>query len=249
VGTGADAAAQPAASGRWRTSSSGGGGGGVSGATVSAALRILERHGMLRRDADAALVATRPDPSAGFPALDVESLKRRAEVERGKLRTMIEYAYWPRCRRQYVLDYFGDQDWVSRDRRCGACDNCVAVAEGRATGLSEQEQRAIRGLLGLVGELHGKFGRTRIASIANATDDDDRFLEVPHRGCLKGWSAKLVMDLLRALEGAGLIEAARGDYPTISTTKRGDLVAVGRLDPQEAGVQMPTVTTRARKRR
>ena len=38
------------------------------------------------------------------------------------------------------------------------------------------------------------------------------------------------MDLLRALEGAGLIEASRGEYPTIATTRRGDQVGVGKLD-------------------
>jgi len=57
------------------------------------------------------------------------------------------------------------------------------------------------------------------------------------------------MDLLRSLEGAGLIEASRGDYPTIATTKRGDQVAVGKLDPNELGIQMPVITKRVRKRR
>ena len=76
--------------------------GDTSAATVSNALRILERHGLLRNEPqDGAYIALRPDPSA--PPLDVDGIARRAEVERGKLRTMIEYAYWPRCRRQFVL--------------------------------------------------------------------------------------------------------------------------------------------------
>src|SRR5262249_38973507 len=65
-------------------------GGDVNGATMGAALRILERHGMLRRD-DEKLMASRPEPGT-YPPLDVESLQRRAEVERSKLRPMIEYA-------------------------------------------------------------------------------------------------------------------------------------------------------------
>ena len=69
---------------------------------MGAALRILERHGMLRRDDDR-LAATRPEPGV-FPVLDVEGLSRRAEVERKKLKTMIEYAYYPVCRRQFVLE-------------------------------------------------------------------------------------------------------------------------------------------------
>jgi ATP-dependent DNA helicase RecQ len=215
-------------------------GGDVNGATMGGALRILERHGMLARD-DERMIATRPEPGI-YPPLDVESLARRAEVERGKLRTMVEYAYYPRCRRQFVLEYFGDQDWIDRDRRCGACDTCEAIAHGRPTSmvLSPAELAAIRGVLGLIGALHGRFGRMRVVKLAIGSDDDARFDDLPERGCLRGWRERAALDLLRALEGAGLIEASRGEYPTISTTRRGDQVAVGRLEPTDVGVQMPT---------
>jgi ATP-dependent DNA helicase RecQ len=218
----------------------------VSNATIGAAMRILERHGMLRRD-DQRLAAVRPDPGADYPTLDVTSLQRRAEVERGKLRTMVEYAYYPRCRRQFVLEYFGDQDWASRDRKCGACDNCDAVVHGRTTGLSETEQRAIRSLLLLVGALGGRIGRTKITDLATGALNEPRFEDVPERGSLRGWTKAAVLDLLRALEGAGLVEASRGEYPTISTTKRGDQVATSTEDLSDLGVQMPTARGKSRR--
>jgi len=218
----------------------------INGATLGAAIRILERHGMLRRD-DERLQATRPEAGL-FPAFDVESLARRAEVERRKLKTMVEYAYHPRCRRQYVLAYFGDEDWARSDRTCGACDNCEAIAHGRVTGLSESDQRAIRSLLLLVGALDGRYGRTRVTALALGTEDDPKFDEVVERGCLRGTRKEQVMDLLRSLEGAALIETTRGEYPTIRTTRRGDQVAVGRLDPTELGIQMPALTKKSRSR-
>jgi ATP-dependent DNA helicase RecQ len=220
-------------------------GGDANGATIGAALRILERHGMLRRD-DERLMATRPEPGV-FAALDVESLARRADVERSKLRTMVEYAYYPRCRRQFVLEYFGDQDWRDRDRRCGACDTCEAIANGRPTAmvLSSDELAAIRGVLQLVGALRGRFGRMRVVKLAVGSDDDLRFDEMPERGCLRGWRERPALDLLRALEGAGLIEASRGEYPTIGLSRRGEQVASGKLDPAGAGVQMPTVSRKS----
>ncbi len=221
--------------------------GSPSGATLSSAIRILERHGMLTRD-DVQLAASRPAPGQ-FPPFDVESLQRRADVERAKLRTMIDYAYYPRCRRQYVLEYFGDEDWASRDRRCGACDNCEAIANGKTTGLSDDDAETVRSLLLLVGALNGRFGRKRIAELANGTDDDERFDDLPERGALRGWSPQHIMDLLRALEGAGLVEASRGEYPTMSTTRKGDQVAVGRLDPNDLGLQMPTFTKKSRTRK
>ncbi len=216
----------------------------TSGAALSASLRILERHGMLSRD-DERIAASRPAPGQFMP-LDVESLQRRAESERKKLRTMIEYAYYPRCRRQFVLEYFGDADWSDRGKRCGACDNCEAIAHGKTTGLSATEIDAVRSLLMLIGSLNGRYGRTRLAALANGSDDDPRFDEMPERGSLRGWSGPQIMDLIRALEGAGLVEASRGEYPTISTTRRGDMVGVGKLDPNELGLQMPTVTKRSR---
>ena len=219
----------------------------ASNATIGAAIRILERHGMLTRDAEQ-LAAARPPPGV-FPPLDVESLARRADNERKKLRMMIDYAYHPRCRRQLILEYFGDEDWTDRSKRCGACDSCEAVAHGHTpSALSQSETIAIRNLLLLVGTLHGRFGRTRIAQIANGSDDDPRFAELPERGTLRGWSQTHVLDLVRALEGAALVEASRGEYPTITTTKRGDLVAIGKLDPGELGIQMPTVSKRKRAR-
>jgi ATP-dependent DNA helicase RecQ len=226
--------------------------GDVSGATVSAAIRILERHGMLRRDSETErLVATRPtDSTAGlYPPLDVESLARRAEAERGKLRTMIELAYYPRCRRQFVLDYFQDQDWASRDRQCGACDNCEAILSGKTTGLSDTDRKAIQNLLQLIGAMHGRFGRKRIAAVATGTDIDPRFLDLPERNTLHAWPERQVLDLMRALEGAGLIEASRGEYPTIATTRKGDQVAFGKLDAGDLGIQMPTRAAAKRKRK
>jgi len=222
-----------------------------SNATVGAAIRMLERHGMLRRD-DERLAATRPEPGLYAP-LDVESLKRRADAERTKLRTMVEYAYYPRCRRQFVLEYFGDEDWTDRDKKCGHCDTCEAIAHGRPTGLSDAQQKSIRGLLLLVGALNGRFGRTRIAAIATATDDDGRFDELVERGCMRGSPQRQVLDLLRGLEGAGLVEASRGEYPTLSTTRRGDQVAVGKIDAATIDVHMPApskgrVRSRIRKR-
>jgi ATP-dependent DNA helicase RecQ len=224
-------------------------GGDVKGATMSAALRILERHGMLRRD-DEKVMASRPEPGV-YPPLDVESLSRRAEVERSKLRTMVEYAYYPRCRRQFVLEYFGDQDWSDRDRRCGACDTCEAIAHGRPSSLqlSTAELTAIRDLLKLVGALNGRFGRMRLVKLAVGSDDDPRFDGLAERACLRGWRERSTLDLLRALEGVGLVEASRGEYPTIAITRRGTQVAAGKLEPGELGVQMPTAGKKSRRKR
>jgi ATP-dependent DNA helicase RecQ len=221
-----------------------------SAAAVGAGMRMLERHGMVMRGGQM-WTATRPEPGT-YPALDVAQMARRAEVERGKLKLMVSYAYHPRCRRQFVLDYFGDLEWRERERRCGACDMCDAALRGGGTStpkLSDRDEKAFRSLLLLVGSLHGRFGRTRIAAIATGADDDQRFDDLPERGALRGMSQRHVLDLLRSLEGAGLIEASRGEYPTISTTRAGDKAAVGTIDAAELGLRVAPATARARKPR
>jgi len=212
---------------------------------VSSALRLLERHGLLRREDDV-YEAVRPDPGL-YPPLDVEGLTRRAEVERGKLRAMVEFAWSSRCRRQMILEYFGDEEWSDRARRCGACDACDAIAHGGSAEMDDKTKRGIERLLLLVGSLHGRFGRTRIAALAvGAQDEDRRWDDVPEVGCLKGWTQRDVLDTLRALEGAGMIVASRGEYPTISTTRQGDLASLGKVDVSTLGLGLSLRKTTGR---
>jgi ATP-dependent DNA helicase RecQ len=211
--------------------------------TVSSAIRLLQRHGYLRQDGDW-LIAVRPEASEHMVPLDVEGLAQRAEVERSKLRTMIEYAYYPRCRRQFILEYFGDSDRRDRDQRCSACDNCLGT--GQAQALTDEQREAVRNLLALTVRLSGRFGRTRLAALATGTDEDDRFLELPERGLLRGQTARAAMDLLRALEGAGLIECSRGEYPTVAITARGRQAADGHVDIDDLALLVPERATKRR---
>ena len=213
--------------------------------TIKSAVRILQRHGYLREDGDL-LMAVRPADNGQHGPLDVDGLGRRADIERGKLRTMVEYAYYPRCRRQFILDYFGDVDWHDRDLGCKSCDNCNGVGEAQA--LSEEQQQSVRDLLGLVARLSGRFGRTRLANLATGTDDDDRFIELPERGALAGQPVRQVMDLLRALEGAGFLEVSRGEYPTVAITGRGRRVADGHEELDDVALLLPQKRARGGRR-
>ncbi len=194
------------------------GGGRIADAAIDSAIRILTRHGYLVGAGDG-LRAVTPDPNGEAPALDVDALARRGQVERAKLARMVDYAYHLRCRRQFVLDYFGDADWTDPERRCDGCDNCRGLAGARP--VADHEAREVRDLLRVVARLEGRFGRGRVAAIANASDDDPRFYDLPERGVLRGHSDGELLDLLRAMEAAGLIARGRGDYPTLSITRSG----------------------------
>src|SRR5262249_12778714 len=80
-------------------------------AAVSAGTRFLVRSGYSRED-NGSLEAMHPSEIDGpRPApLDGTALAARAEIERQKLRAMVDYAYATSCRRRFILAYFGDED-------------------------------------------------------------------------------------------------------------------------------------------
>ena len=186
-------------------------------AQVGTAVRFLLRAGHLR-EVEGVIEAVRPGDDGPPPApIDAAVLGARAEVERTKLRAMVAYAYASSCRRRYILDYFGDED-ARAIAGCSACDVCLGA--GRRA-LSDEERAGALAALTLVERLRGRFGRTRLAGVLAGVDDDARMAECPERGVLRREGVRWALDLLRALEGAGLIEQAPGEYPTLAITRAG----------------------------
>jgi ATP-dependent DNA helicase RecQ len=66
------------------------------------------------------------NPRAPLSAFDVDwaGLERRRKGEMAKLADVQSYAYTARCRRGFVLRYFGDP--AARDE-CEGCDNCLGI--------------------------------------------------------------------------------------------------------------------------
>ncbi len=199
--------------------------------TLSSAVRILARHGYLIDDGGALRAVQPSEISGAYPAFDAEASERRADVERDKLKTMIEYSYYTGCRHSFVLDYFGEAR-SDEPPHCEACDNCLGF--GEAQTLTDTQHAQAESLLRVVGELQGRFGRKRIAQVANGSDDDERFYGLESRGSLSGTTQKDILDLLRSLEAGALVEQSRGEYPTIKLTRTGKQIVRGQaeLDPE-----------------
>lgn len=215
--------------------------------TLSSAIRILGRHGYLV-DESGRLQSVQPNEIAGdYPEFDAHASERRAEVETSKLKLMVEYSYHAGCRHAFVLDYFGEER-EGEVPLCVACDNCQGFGEAEA--LSENQLEQAETILAIVGELDGRFGRKRIAGIANGSDDDDRFYGMAQRGALSGTSQKAILDLLRSLEAGSLVEQSRGDYPTIKLTRTGKTIVRGQaaIDPDLLRL-LPSGTSKTRRKK
>jgi ATP-dependent DNA helicase RecQ len=205
--------------------------GGPGEAAVGAAARFLVRAGYLREE-DGVLEALHPSELGVPPApLDARALAARADIERQKLRAMVDYAYATGCRRRFLLAYFGDED-AARLQRCTACDVCTRAA---APTLDGDDRAQVVAVLDIATRLGGRFGRTRLAGL----------LAEPDTGALREHGPRYVLDLVRVCEGAGLLAATGGDYPTVDVTPLGRDVLGG----VGVALALPARTERARKRK
>ena len=204
----------------------------ASDAAIGAGTRFLVRSGYLR-EREGVLEAVHPSELDGPrpPPLDGTALAARADVERQKLRAMVDYAYATACRRRFILSYFGDED-AANVAPCEACDVCSRPEQAAVTGAAREQILAV---LALAARLGGRFGRARIAALLAAPEPEDRYADAPEAGALRSGGKRFALDLVRAIEGAGLLEASRGDYPTISVTAHGRAVLAG----ADAAVAMP----------
>ncbi|HEU4769434.1 MAG TPA: ATP-dependent DNA helicase RecQ, partial [Pyrinomonadaceae bacterium] len=96
---------------------------------VQSALYLLERAGHISREgqplargprAPRAIVMLDSVPLNAL-RVDARQVLGRADLERRKLREMINLCYTDYCYRAHILNYFGDRH---HERQCGTCGNC-----------------------------------------------------------------------------------------------------------------------------
>ena len=83
------------------------------------------------------IVTDRAAPIERWP-IDWETLDRRRRAETSQLDVMQKYAYTDRCRRGFVLRYFGDPAATSH---CEQCDNCLALKHEAVASISRRDLR------------------------------------------------------------------------------------------------------------
>jgi ATP-dependent DNA helicase RecQ len=69
---------------------------------------------------------TSPKATVDAFGIDWDALDRRRRAELSRVDAIQQYAYATRCRRAYVLRYFGDEA-AATATDCGGCDNCLGT--------------------------------------------------------------------------------------------------------------------------
>ncbi|HKC24688.1 MAG TPA: ATP-dependent DNA helicase RecQ [Thermoanaerobaculia bacterium] len=173
------------------------------------------------------------DPRRDGMPIDPQARERRRELDRKKLRRMIDYAESAACLRGTILRYFGDP---AAPEHCGDCGPC-----SRSRSVDDEELLLLRKVLSGVARGGERWGRRRIAAMLAGDLDalPDSLRGLTTTGLLREIGAKAVERWLDAAVAAGLLAASNDDYRTLSLTREGRDVMAGRstdvtLTPPEA---------------
>ena len=135
---------------------------------------------------------------------------------RGKLDGMVEYSELTRCRRAYLLRYFGEE---LDEQNCGGCDFCLADMEDFDATVITQK------ILSAVIRTEERFGVSHIVNVLRGSRAK-RVIETGHDklsvyGIARDFSKDEITSISRQLIDGGLLAKASGEYPTLSVTSAG----------------------------
>jgi ATP-dependent DNA helicase RecQ len=221
---------------------------------VQSALYVLERAGHIQRTAPALNRASRglqqgrsilmldPVPATEL-RVDARDVSRRGELERRKLRAIIDFCYTDYCYRAHILNYFGDRN---HKRQCGTCGNCSPKPEGIAIeddlddravpvagdssprALTDDELLRVRKILACAKRMNGRFGKRILAATLRGSASKPVLTaglnELSTYGLLKDMLQDEIGVYIDALIAARCLKLSAGAYPVISTTDLGDRV-------------------------
>jgi ATP-dependent DNA helicase RecQ len=221
---------------------------------VQSALYVLERAGHIQRTAPVLNRAARGAQQGrsivmldAVPAaqlrVDPRDLSRRGELERRKLREIIDFCYTDYCFRAHILRYFGDRQ---QQRQCGTCGNCAPKTEAppehiedrlevsslpidlTPRPLTDAELLRVRKILACAKRMNGKFGKKMLGLTLRGSTAKQILTaglnELSTYGLLKDMAQDELQLYIDALVTARCLRVKGGTYPTISTTEFGDRV-------------------------
>lgn len=212
---------------------------------VQSALYVLERAGHIQRTAPAlnrggrgaqqgrSIIMLDNEPVAKL-RIDPADVSRRGELERRKLRAMIDFCYTDRCYRAHILNYFGDR---KSERLCGTCGNCkpttdapipTAPFDASPRPLTDDELLRVRKIIACAKRMNGRFGKKMLIQTLRGSSAKPLLTaglnELSTYGLLRDMAQDELETYIDALIAARCLRVKPGAYPTISTTELGDRV-------------------------
>jgi ATP-dependent DNA helicase RecQ len=145
------------------------------------------------------------------PAAENEIVAAQRERAKDKLEFVLKYARTHRCRRQMILDYFGDASPVA-GCNCDVCqrDESAAAPGAPEAAIAPELTQLIRQILSAIARvsLRGQFGIGLVAEVLAGADNERiqrwRFNGLSVHGLLRLYSVRQIIAMLHRIMEAGL---------------------------------------------
>jgi ATP-dependent DNA helicase RecQ len=172
---------------------------------------------------------------------DAAQIERQKEHARQKLDLIIRYAQTHRCRRQMILDYFGDTTEIANCH----CDVCRRGQDGaddageNLPAVPDDVVQLIRQLLSGVARMRGKFGVGAVAEVLTGAENERvrkwGLEQLSVYGLLRAHTVKRVVAMLHRLLESGLARQRDPEgtkfMPVVELTAAGVAVMKGEQPP------------------
>jgi ATP-dependent DNA helicase RecQ len=173
------------------------------------------------------------------------------ERARAKLDLVMKYAQTSRCRRQMILDYFGDEAEVM-NCHCDVCHHGEFGAADVPVVMPDEVTMLVRQLLSGIARLRGKFGVGVVADVLTGQTNEKTtrwgFDQLSVFGLLRIYAAKRVIAMLHRLIEAGLArqrDPDRNFRPVVELTPAGVAVMKGEQPPPAPLIDLLPRSSRA----
>ncbi len=159
--------------------------------------------------------------------IDFEKLHLRKAHQLEKLNQMMAYGTLNRCRRGFLLDYFGER--LSSDN-CEGCDVCQDRKKGPAGSMEEVDPLLAAKILSGVARLQGRFGQGMAVKMLTGSKEKTverfRLHQLSTYGLLAGFGQAQVEKWIQELIGHGCLKQeltllGEKNYRVLLLTPRG----------------------------
>jgi ATP-dependent DNA helicase RecQ len=165
----------------------------------------------------------------------IAELQKHAEQ---KLDLMVQYAAGHRCRRQMILDYFGDETEVD-DCQCDVCSRGEGDLDADdGSPIDESTTLRVRQILSGIARMHRRFGVGAVADLLSGSDAarvrQYGWDQLPTYGVLRDQKRTVVRDWIEAVIESGLarqIDPDRNFKPVVELSPQGIAVMKGEKPP------------------
>ena len=127
-----------------------------------------------------------------------------------KLQAMVDYSHTSRCLRQFILEYFGEENVKDK---CGNCSTCNDESE--LVDITIEAQKIFSCIL----RMKERFGTTLIAEVLRGSKNkkvlDLGFEKLSTYGIIKQYTVKEIRDLINVLTAEDYLSLADGQFPVV----------------------------------